>query len=133
MPPTLSSGADRDRGGETMDKKKKRKPSAKRTGRASAARKLTRKGKRKKTAASKKVVRRKPAASKAKRKVPRPLMPVAKAAHTGSERAVPAGGPSRTREGLAGDGRPGEMEEDQAEEAPVAHEEADADVFETRE
>src|SRR5207247_10768932 len=95
--------------------------------------KLNRQGKRKKTVASKKVTRRKPAASKAKRKIPRPLLPAAKAAHAGSQRAVPAGGPSRTREELAEDVLPEEMEEDLPEETPLEDEEADADFFEKAE
>ena len=116
-----------------MAKKKKRKTSAKRAGRASAARKLTRKGKRKKTAATKKVARRKPAARKTKRKAPRPAMPAAKAVHVGPQRTVPAGGLPRTREELPEDILPEEMEEDVPVETPLEDEEADADFFEKAE
>jgi len=60
-------------------------------------------------------------------------MPAAKAARTGPERAVPAGGPSRTREELPEDILPEEIEEVLPEETPLEDEEADADFFEKAE
>jgi hypothetical protein len=60
-------------------------------------------------------------------------MPAAKAARTGPERAVPAGGPARKREELAEDVLPEEVEEDLPEETPLEDEETDADFFEKAE
>jgi hypothetical protein len=56
-------------------------------------------------------------------------MPAAKAAHTGPEKAVPAGGPPRTRKELPEDILPEEIE-DLPEETPLEDEEADSDFFE---